>query len=318
MINLLNRGIIPRDVDLTPAFNRGANPFNSQPMKYTKSHRFFKKSATPIKDDVQTGKTFVTSVKYGGESMEERKITKLPSLKKAIANVKVQSLALPEAESKAPAIEYDMKKDSAADYEANPRTYNELLDEYSLHQFMIRKGKVMDSTPEFISYKRKYMGKWGGISYVVHLLEKILGQAEIPFAMIDGKKVYQLALDESEQPSKHKLLGCIVNSESILPQIKLPSLEFEGENGKAKAAVFIQKCYKMHAAKIYYAHCKFLKAACLKISSAYQMYKSKIKTREAILKQEQDTMVNGLYRLNGNRSKKSSRRTGPKLNTRRE
>lgn len=34
MINLLNRGIIPRDVDLTPAFNRGANPFNSQPMRY--------------------------------------------------------------------------------------------------------------------------------------------------------------------------------------------------------------------------------------------------------------------------------------------
>ena len=35
MINLLNRGIIPKDVDLTPAFNRGANPFNSQPMKYS-------------------------------------------------------------------------------------------------------------------------------------------------------------------------------------------------------------------------------------------------------------------------------------------
>ena len=242
---------------------------------------------------MQTGKTFVTSVKYGGDESEAHATGKLPALKKAaIANVKVQSLALPEpAETKPLAIEYDMKKDTVAESEANPRTYNELLDEYSLHQFMIRKGKVMDNTPEFISFKRKYLGKWGAISYIVHLLEKILGKAEVPFAMIDGKKVFQLALDESEQPSKSKLLECIVNSESILSQIKIPSLEFEGENGKEKAVVFIQKCYKMHAAKVYYAHCKYLKSACTKISNAYQMYKSKIKTREAILNQEQETMV---------------------------
>ena len=52
--------------------------------------------------------------------------------------------------------------------------YIEAMDEFSLHRFVIRKGKVLDETPEFISYKRIFIGKWAGISYVIHMLEKLL------------------------------------------------------------------------------------------------------------------------------------------------
>jgi len=34
-------------------------------------------------------------------------------------------------------------------FKANERGYNELMDVYSLHQFIIRKGKCLDTTPEF-------------------------------------------------------------------------------------------------------------------------------------------------------------------------
>lgn len=37
----------------------------------------------------------------------------------------------------------------------DPRSYNELMDQFSLHHFMIRKGVVQHTTPEFISFKRK-------------------------------------------------------------------------------------------------------------------------------------------------------------------
>ena len=40
------------------------------------------------------------------------------------------------------------------------RGYNELLDQYSLHQFIIRKGKVLDVTPEFESFRRSHHGEW--------------------------------------------------------------------------------------------------------------------------------------------------------------
>jgi len=49
--------------------------------------------------------------------------------------------------------------------------YVELMDEFSLHQFIIRKGKTLDSTPEFISFKRTYINYWAGISFIIHLLE---------------------------------------------------------------------------------------------------------------------------------------------------
>ena len=34
------------------------------------------------------------------------------------------------------------------------------MDEYSLHQFIIRKGQALDTTPEFASYKRSYLKQW--------------------------------------------------------------------------------------------------------------------------------------------------------------
>ena len=61
------------------------------------------------------------------------------------------------------------------------------MDIYSLHEFIIRKGKVLDQTPEFISFKRTYIHKWGAISYVIHLLEKLLTTYNIDLAYVEGK-----------------------------------------------------------------------------------------------------------------------------------
>lgn len=47
------------------------------------------------------------------------------------------------------------------------RGYNELLDEYSLHQFIIRHGRTLEATPEFTSFKRTHTRQWGAILNVV-------------------------------------------------------------------------------------------------------------------------------------------------------
>ena len=49
MINLLNKGIIPRDVDLTPAFEKGAAPVLCRGIK------FYDKREQNVKREVQTG-----------------------------------------------------------------------------------------------------------------------------------------------------------------------------------------------------------------------------------------------------------------------
>ena len=47
------------------------------------------------------------------------------------------------------------------DVTVDARDYNELMDEYSLHQLIVRRGTILDSTPEFNSFKRTYLQKWG-------------------------------------------------------------------------------------------------------------------------------------------------------------
>lgn len=49
MINLLNKGIIPRDVDLTPAFEKGAAPVMCKGIK------FYDKREANVKREIQTG-----------------------------------------------------------------------------------------------------------------------------------------------------------------------------------------------------------------------------------------------------------------------
>ena len=57
MLNLVNRGMIPKDVDLTPAFSRGVPSLVNRPAQmYDKSQQY-------IKQDIQAGPTFVTSCK---------------------------------------------------------------------------------------------------------------------------------------------------------------------------------------------------------------------------------------------------------------
>lgn len=51
MINLLNKGLIPRDVDLTPAFEKGAPPVMCRGI------RFYDKREAAVKREIQTGPT---------------------------------------------------------------------------------------------------------------------------------------------------------------------------------------------------------------------------------------------------------------------
>lgn len=96
------------------------------------------------------------------------------------------------------------------------RGYNELLDSFSLHQFIIRRGKTLSDTPEYESFKRKYLNSWGGVTGIIRSLEKMLEEFTVPVAYIDGNRVVTLARDLIGPPSNDELLSCIVNIEQVL------------------------------------------------------------------------------------------------------
>lgn len=80
-----------------------------------------------------------------------------------------------------------------------------------MHQFIIKKGKTIENTPEFISFKRLNITKWGSVSLIIHMLEKMMDLYNVQHACIDGTRVVDLADDELTQPTQDDLFDCIIN-----------------------------------------------------------------------------------------------------------
>ena len=154
------------------------------------------------------------------------------------------------------------------------RQYNELMDAYSLHQLIVRKGVLLDNTPEFVSFRRTFLNKWGSISFILHLIEKLLLDNEVEMAYIEGKKVAALATMELDlkKPSKEELYDCIVNKEDVSHKIKIPSMMFKGHEGPIDAATVIQKNWRTHKARVAYTYLKFLMSKATVIQRGFRLY----------------------------------------------
>eukprot|EP00960_Hanusia_phi_P071923 767666-Hanusia_phi.AAC.2 len=185
MSELVNKGLIPKYVDLTPAFVRTPAPVLCGPVQmhpwdeqfvrqepYTNPTGF---SLAGVKMDMISSARQVdltshprstasmrskppksTSIRLEGAEEEEGKVRKV-SVSIAPAGESAEREGLPEMGGGRE------KKEEGG----TPRDYNTLLDEFSLHQFIIRRGATLSTTPEFESYKRKHMVMWGAIQDVI-------------------------------------------------------------------------------------------------------------------------------------------------------
>ena len=177
------------------------------------------------------------------------------------------------------------------DVKGNAREYNDLMDAYSLHQFMIRKGKTIDTTPEFSSYKRTYSARWGEIILVVHALEKLLGEYNVPLAYIDGKKVARLAMDPFKRWTVDDLLNCIANQETVMEYVKIPGRLFAGANGKELAATYVSKTWRMYKQKKQFKFMKMFNNSANTIKQAYKRYKTAKQFKEKLAQKYKEELV---------------------------
>lgn len=141
------------------------------------------------------------------------------------------------------------------------RGYNELLDRFSLHQIIIRKGRVLRNTPEYQSFKRKYSAQWGPIKRILNLLEDLFSRYTVPLVYVDGQRVAALARDELARPSVAQLMKCVANAEELAAVLRLPGRRFTGPGGRKVAAELIQATYRMHVQRARYMQHKVRCAA---------------------------------------------------------
>lgn len=158
----------------------------------------------------------------------------------------------------------------------DPRTYSELLDLYSMHEFVIRKGKALRNTPEFASFKRHYIASWGDIEEVIEALEAFLESYGIDLAYIDGKQLAELASFQSvDIATRAQLLRCIANAEDVLPLIEDSTRPYHfSSRGHHLAAMKIQSVWRMYHQRIAYIHLLIGTRAAIVIQRQWGIHRS--------------------------------------------
>ncbi|GMH84334.1 hypothetical protein TrVE_jg5934 [Triparma verrucosa] len=162
---------------------------------------------------------------YGNRTRERERQTQLNTVdiseQVSIDESQQQTLATKSTTSRLP-------KDEGA---GNPlqqeieqiRNYLDMLDQYSLHNFIIWKGSTVTNTPEFSSFKRKYDTFWGSVLGCINLLETLARDYQIQLVVVDGAKCAELAACDAPAITEEDLLECISNKDQVLPIINSQS-----------------------------------------------------------------------------------------------
>lgn len=180
---------------------------------------------------------------------------------------------------------------SAAVADRGPRDYDELLDTYSLHQFLIRKGKTLSSTPEFQSFARTHHHAWGQVRHVLRELERLCKAHRISVATVRGARVVQLAEDELARLSTEALFSCFVLDagsptdpilRALLGAPSQARYSMGGDAARTLAAITIQAAWRMFAQRRLYLSYRFRHAKAILIQRAWRRFQTILRTRATI------------------------------------
>ena len=177
----------------------------------------------------------------------------------------------------------DAEAEAAPKEREDARTYAELLDIYSLHEFIIRRGLALRTTPEFVSYQRSYTAQWGAINEVIGHLEKLLSEFGVPLAYIDGKKLAKLAAVDLGTPSREQLLSCLANRGDVEPLLISQAQVFkQGPRGHDVAATKIQALARMRLQRRRFTHLRAATFAAMLIQRQWAVHRGHMKTRKTL------------------------------------
>lgn len=95
------------------------------------------------------------------------------------------------------------------------RNYLVLMDQYSLHNFLIYEGRTLKETPEYQSFQRAYQYKWGAITSIITQLEEFLTRNDVKLAIINGPQVFELARLNLPVLKKDDIYSCIANVDQV-------------------------------------------------------------------------------------------------------
>jgi hypothetical protein len=226
LLSLTQRGLLPPHVDLTPALARQPAPVTQAPSRLHDPRTQFTPSGaaaytSPFGFTVANTKLDLLS--DVGPTYAEVGPTqpshhtghthpgKPPAAPPAATTVTVSLAGV--------AAKFTPGEEAAAALAAaeaqKARDFDQLMDTFSLHHFIIRRGVTVENTPEYLSFERKYNKEWGAVHQLNRKLEAVLKKYSVPLAYVDGQKLVALARETLVPRTERALLGCLVNDEQV-------------------------------------------------------------------------------------------------------
>ena len=237
LLSLVTRGLLPHNADLTPAMARRPAPmhqgpatvhaFNSQfasnPSAYI-SPFGFNVANTKLDLISDVGVTLAQKRQHEGREVGQSCAPRTLDLLSVAPIVDIQSSPV-----ESPTV-------------TQVREFDELMDTFSLHHFIIRHGVTLTTTPEYASFQRKYSTEWGAVEQLVSVLENMMQQYSVPLAYVDGQKLADIALDPLVEHDERALIACLVNSEQVSSFVQMPGQRYRAshQGTEAVAATALQ------------------------------------------------------------------------------
>ena len=245
LYSLVTRGLIPPSVDLTPAMARKPAPLVQAPAKvhdFKTQFAAHNSSAYISPFGFNVSNTRLDLLSDVGVTLAEKR------LREPVETVMAPKA--PPAEPSEPADELEAVSFVGAPVDPSARHFDELMDTFSLHHFIIRHGHTLDTTPEFASFQRKYAADWGAIRQLISILEGLMQTYNVPLAYIDGQKLAALALDPLAAHDAEALLDCLVNSEQVRATMEVPGSRYHaGSDAETIAATELQAAMRGRLAR---------------------------------------------------------------------
>ncbi|EGR31111.1 IQ calmodulin-binding motif family protein, putative, partial [Ichthyophthirius multifiliis] len=285
LFEMINKGKLYKNTDLSSAF---FGP-QSGSIIVTQQAKFFDNIEKNVKKQISTGTEnkiqmfkleqpdFLPSIQSTQQIKQLQIQSNINNISKQKMNSDLNSFMIDTF----PKTSSQQQKEINLDIQ-DPKTYPQVLDTYSLHHFIIRKGKTLEETPEFQSYKRMFSKEWPYLKNIIKSLEKLMKDYGVQIAQIDGKQLVNYSQQKIIPQLEHLIDSCI-NQEDILKVIKIPKLQYRGTQGKIKAATKIQSVWRMYKSLKEYQRIQIMVQKVKFIQSQFRLFINKKQTRKKII-----------------------------------
>lgn len=95
------------------------------------------------------------------------------------------------------------------------RDYDELQDEHSLQNIIIRRGRIVKQTPEFDSLMRSPANTSGEVGACLDVIAHMCNRCAVSLAIVDGRKLARLVINSGRSLSERDLVSTICNASSM-------------------------------------------------------------------------------------------------------